>query len=78
MGATHFQPGIRSRYVVSTYSGHFTPRQDLISSVREGAWAGQSGWQGKYCPPTRFNPWTVQPGVTHYNDYAIQLTEIPL
>jgi len=75
---THLQTGIRSTYLVSTYTGRFTPRKDLIPIVQEGWWAGQSGWQGKYCPPTGFSPWIVQLGVTHYNDYAIQLPENPL
>jgi len=69
----HLQPAISSRCVVSTYSGRFTPRKDLIPIVQEGWWTGQSGWQAKYCPPTGLSPWTVQLGATHYNDYAIQL-----
>jgi len=46
---THLQTGIRSRYVVSTYSGYFTPRKDPIPNAHKGWWAGQSGWQGRYC-----------------------------
>jgi hypothetical protein len=32
---------------------------------------GQSGWVRKILPPMGFIPWTVQPVVSHYTDYAI-------
>jgi hypothetical protein len=35
---------------------------------------GPQGWSGrvrKILPPPGFNPWTVQPVASHYNDWAI-------
>ena len=40
---------------------------------------GQASLDGKEdIAWTGFSPWTVQLGVTHYNDYAIQLPVNPL
>jgi hypothetical protein len=32
---------------------------------------GRSGWVWKIMPPPGFDPWTIQPIVSHYTDYAI-------
>jgi len=51
--------------------GHFTPRGSWYPLHRRlGGHQGQSGQVLKILPPLGFNPWNLQPIVSHYNDYT--------
>jgi len=53
---------------------HFTPGKDLVPILQEAEWApGQVGLAENLIPP-RIQSWTVQPVVSHYNDWATQPT----
>jgi hypothetical protein len=50
-----------------------SPRKDLVPIVKETAWtlAGLDGC-GKFRLPSAFDPWTAQPRVRRYTDWAIR------
>jgi len=51
---------------------HLTPVQDMVRTVYEAGWAPGLLWMVlKILPPPGFVPQTVQPGASHYTDYAI-------
>jgi len=50
----------------------FTPRKDPVPIVQEAGWASEPVWIGvENLAPPGFNPWTFQPVVSRYTDYAI-------
>jgi hypothetical protein len=59
------------------YPGHLPPGKTQYPLYKRlGGPQGQSEWVWKISPPTRFNPWTVQPVVSRYTDCAIPIEDI--
>ena len=51
----------------------FIPGKDLVPIVQEAGWAPGPVWTGveNLAPPPGFDPRTVQPVTSHYNDRVI-------
>jgi hypothetical protein len=50
----------------------FTPGKDAVPIVQEAGWAPEPVWIGvENLVPPGFDPWTFQPVVSRYTDYAI-------
>ena len=45
---------------------------------RLGGPQGWSGWVQKFSPPPGFDPWTVQPVVSHNTDYSVPAHILPI
>ena len=68
--------GTRRGWVASsTPRPHFTPGKDPVPIVQEAGWAPGPVWTGrKILSPPGFDPRTVQPVVSRYNDWATRPT----
>jgi len=55
------------------------PKKDLVPLVQEARWTAGRGWTGtENLPPSRSDPWTIQPVASHWSFlFAIYFSRIP-